>query len=789
MAEKQATVRVWRDRVVVNLPNGIGSDPVALLRRFARRVMTLPEVIQVRLGSDRLGANLETLEVRFKVELSAHAEFLHQLSLACDGKTQSLSEEELPPRTQNDPLRLFRYGATISSWDLLRHYNGRAKLYHPGLIGDAELAVRLEAGLRLHPGVTEVYVNPASGNLRIAYDAKTTDLNTLLRTLKSSLSASTVDFPLAIADPINFTTVNTSLGLATLGAFVFSPATPLCAGLIIASNLGTVRNAVLQIGSGKLGTPIWMTALLACSVASGQVLAFAITDWCWHYWERRWRKDLSDQNRRLLASALPIPREISFTTPDGIEVSRSVAMITTGQSLSLESGEVLPVDGLIQNGIALVNERTITGISGLVRKQRGDAIYAGSHIYHGKLEISAQTLGSETYAARIAAAVTETARKIQSAPGIHNKAVTLSDRSVPPTLAAAGIGLAMGNLFVVGAILHQDWYSDAHIAAPLTALEDIGQILKQGLIVRDPDLLGYAEKISFVVLQDQPALHIRGLKLSHLETSRTDHPKLFSIIAGAALYLGDNRSAALLATCIAQQITVKQPELLSLDTNTVTVKANGQIVGLRNLPNSASKPASLAVEIDGRPIATLHFDSEPRPLAAGVVQELRALGLQVFLISENSETETAKLAQQLGTDGHSGELNSQQTLHFLQGLQRRGVKALYVGYGPQTSDIVDATHASISVTDATQLQNDAASGSLLGTELVPIIELFTLSRSGAQRLKQTFRSGTLFNLLCVAGGFAGVLNGITSGILGSLSVIKVRQRALRNLQEKFPNPL
>jgi cation transport ATPase len=791
MTEKQSAVRIWRDRVAVNLPNGAGPDPETLLRSYAQRIMALPEVTQVRLGSDRLGADVDTLEIRFKTELDSHGEFLKRLSKASGGQGEKLPETRLPLRTEKNPLAIYRHGSTLSSWKLIRHYNGRAKFYHPQLAGNSTLAAQVEANLRSsQSGIYEINANPAAGHLRIAYDVKTTNLDSLVRVLEAPLSNAGVEFPMVIADPIRFTTVNTSLGLATIGAFAFSPATPLCAGLIIASNLVTVRDAATQLSRGKLGTPIWMTALLACSVASGQVLAFAVTDWCWHYWERRWRKDVSSHSQRLLQSVLPIPREINFTTPEGIEVSRPVALINPGQTLSMESGEVLPVDGRIKSGVALVNERAITGISGLVRKERGDHIYAGSHIYHGKLDISVQARGSETRAAHVAGTVVETSHKLQRAPGVHRKAVKLSDRTVPPILAAAGVGLATGSLFVVGAILHQDWYSDAHTAAPLTTLEDIGQALKQGLVVRDPDLLGHIEKTGFVVLQDQPALHACGLKLSSMETSQTDHALLLRTVAGAALYLGDARTAALLTTCMSQQLTVKQPELLDLEKDSVTVKTANRNVTLRNLRHPGSKPPSLAVEIDGHNIATLHFDTEPRPLTAGVVQELRALGLQVFLVSENSEAQAAQLAQQLGVDGHSGELDPQQTVHFLKGLQRRGVKALYIGHGPQTADILEVTHASISlIDDPAQLKDDASSGSLLGTELIPLIELFRLARDSGQRLKKTFRSGMVFNLLCVAGGFGGVLNGLTSGILGNLSVIKVRQQALRNLEQKFPNPL
>ncbi|QFY43601.1 hypothetical protein F6R98_14030 [Candidatus Methylospira mobilis] len=791
MAEKQADVRIWRDRVAVSLPNGPGTDPEDMLRRYAQRVMALPEVTQIRLASDRLGAGFGTLEIRFKTGLDSHGEFLQRLSRASTGQGDMLPETQLPLRTGKNPLAIYRHGSTLSSWKLIRHYNGRAKFFHPQLAGNSTLAVQIETSLRSsQPGVVhEVHANPSTGHLRIAYDVKRAGIDSLIRILESPLSDASVDFPVVIADPIRFTTVNTSLGLATLGVFAFPPATPLCAGLIIAGNLGTMRNAVAQLSRGKLGTPLWMTALLACSVASGQVLAFAVTDWCWHYWERRWRKDLSSQSRRMLESVLPIPREISFTTSEGIEVSRPVALINPGQTLSMESGEILPVDGQIKSGVALVNERAITGISGLVRKERGDPVYAGSHIYHGKLDISVQAQGSRTHAAHVAGTVIETTRKLQSAPGVHHKAVELSDRAVPPILAAAGLGLATGSLFVVGAILHQDWYSDAHTAVPLATLEDIGQALKQGLVVRDPDLLGYMEKIDFVVLQDQPALRACGLKLSSLETSQTEHASLLRNVAGAALYLGDARTAALLATCFAQQLTVKQPRLLDLDKDSVTVAADTQNITLRNLRHAGSKPPSLAVDIDGQNIATLHFDTEPRPLAASVVQELRTLGLYVFLVSEDSEARTAQLAQQLGVDGHSGELNHQQTLLFLSGLQRRGKKPLYIGHGPQTADILEVTHASVSLVEAAQLKDDASSGSLLGNELVPLIELFNLDRNSGQRLKKTFRSGMLFNLLCVAGGFGGVLNGLTSGILGNLSVVQVRQQALRNLQQKFPNSL
>ena len=775
--------RIQFDREALRIEDGrlFGVGGEHLARCFARRVLIFPEVRSVSIDPHR-----GTAVVAYQVAESELRDFVARLAAAVGGSGAEMEDAQLPHWSADEAVTLHRFGDVVSRWEIASASAGQLQLRHPALTQDATFARRAETLLRAVSGVTEATATTSAGNLWVRFEPELVGAKDLVRIAESQLAPSRKAHPVPEPQPVDFRLANTTVGVATVGELVLPLAEVLGAGLLVFTHVGTMRDAAQQLRAGKLGTPVWLTALLACSIASGQVLAYALADWSFRYWARRWRRDLATESRILLEESAPMPSHARIQAESRIEVWTPVEQLRPGQSVGAQTGDVIAVDGRVLSGVALVHEAPVSGARAPVSKKIGDEVLAGSTIIQGQLDIEALHVGQDTRAARIARALLETTASLPHHRALKQQTEAIVDRTISPTLATAGVGLAVGDLFTVGAVLHQDWLSGADLAVPLETLRDIRLAARSGAVVRELTALQRLGESNFVVLDDRPAFRTRGLELYQLQTrmAESDINSLLRYVAGAGLYLGDERAVALAMACQQRGLVVRQPPLLELDTDRVTVCHGTHAITLRSWPESSGEVAPpVTVEIDGAEVATLRFRRQARPQAASIVNGLRKQGFQLFLASDRSDSEAKEAADLLGIDLYSGELTGEKKSRFLQGLRRRGVRATYVGDCCAQPGLAQQAHLSISLGGAGLLPGESADIVFLGEHLDPLADIAALARGYPSRVTGTCRKAMVPNLLCVVGAFGGVLNGITAGILANMAVWGVYRQATRSLEE------
>lgn len=756
------------------------TSKIQLARRFARRVFSFAEVHSVLIEPQE-----NAVQINYRLEKPELRKFIVKLAGVIAGKGSEIEDSGLPQWAMNEPVTLYRFEDIVSKWQIASKSPGQVQLRHPALSHDTNFGRRAEHVLRSISGVTEVTATSTQGNLWIRYRPEQIDVKGLLSILDSRLAWSMPSSTSLQPKPVDFQMTNITLGVATVGELVLPLAEMLGAGLLVVTQSNTMRDAAVQLRHGKIGTPVWLTALLACSIVSGQVLAYALTDWSFRYWTRRHRRNLASESRILIEEVAPVPNHARIQTDENIEVWTPVEQIRVGQALKVQTGDVVAVDGRITSGVALVHEGVAGWSSGPVSKRVGDLVFAGSTIFHGKIEVEVLGAGQGTHNAKMAQALLKTCTSLQDHPVLKQQAELLVDRTVPPILVTAGVGLATGGLFAAGAIMHQDWLSGAELTVPMETLRTIRLAARSGAIILEPTALSRLAESNFVVLDDRPTLLNRELELhtlqSRLPESETD--TLLGLAAGAGLYLGDERAFALAAACQLRGLLVRQPELLKLEENFVSVQQGNQTIALRSWPDISGEPAPpLTVEIDGIETASFQFKYGTQPRAAASILRLRNQGFQVFLASDRPNDKTKEAADLLGIELYSGELSYDERIGFLQGLRRRGVKSVYVGNFDSFPERAREAHVSIA-TDGFGLSQHATADITVMNDCIDFLpEITVLAHKYPLQLKETCRRAMMPNLLCVAGGFGGVLNGITAGILGNLAVLKVYQQATQSLE-------
>jgi cation transport ATPase len=193
----------------------------------------------------------------------------------------------------------------------------------------------------------------------------------------------------------------------------------------------------------------------------------------------------------------------------------------------------------------------------------------------------------------------------------------------------------------------------------------------------------------------------------------------------------------------------------------------------------------LRVEIDGEHIAKLDFRQSPVSRVASEIQHLHQLGLQVFLLSSRPASDTEKLAQTMGIGLHGGDFSPEEKIRFLQGMKKRGVRVAYIGDGQIVPELAREAHVAVSLGSTEALQHAYTDLIIPGDRLDGFAWTVELTRTHKDRIEAACRKSRLSSFLCIAGGYAGVLNGILSGTIANVGVGRVYYQsssALRDMQ-------
>jgi len=754
-------------------------------RRFVRRLFAFPEVRSITLEPEAGKAI-----IHFQVEEEARKPFLQALADSLRGQSDGLEDQQLSHWVPAHHLTLHRFGDFVSQFEVAQTGPGRLLLRHPAISRDAALRKRLEDTVRTLPGVKKVTTTASTGRLWVVFEPQGVEMIQVVRLAEVQLGTSGTALAALDMTPPKMALANTTLGLSLLGELAVPALLPVCIGLLVVSNLDTLKNAFKELSRGKVGLPVLYTGLLACSIGTGQIIAHALMEWSFNFWARRSNKILAENCRTQVETSLPIPTHAYVVRSETVDAVVTTESLQVGDHIRIEAPAAVPVDGKVISGSGLVEQRVVSGTTLPKRLVTGHEILAGSTLLAGQVVVEITRIGLERQAARVAQSVFQTASRLTRDPQLRDHSRAIADKMVVPSLALAGAGYFVGGLLTVAAVLHQDHASGANLAVPLETLHDMGQALDRGVITLNPGALKRLGESGFVVLDDHPAWSCTRIELAELSSrlaeSETDN--LLKLVAGAALYLGDDRSTALIDACQAKGLIVKQPPLIAMETDRIAIRQGNHTLLLREDPKIERKKTAvrgLLVEIDGEPIAKLGFRLSPVSRVAQEVQYLHQLGMQVFLLSSRSNRETGNLAQTMGIGLQGGEFSPEEKIRFLQGMKKRGIRVTYIGHGPVDPGLAQEAHVTVSMGGVDALNHENTDLVILGDRLEGFAQTVDLTRTHKERIETACRKSWIPNALCVVGGYAGVLNGITSGIIAHVGVNRVYQQSsstLRNAQ-------
>ena len=618
---------------------------------------------------------------------------------------------------------------------------------------------------------------PLTSGLLVRYDATSISQRHLLRILEGLTGPEPTSEPVGHLPPAPFGLVNGSLALAATGELAIPALLPASALVLVYASRKTLREAWREVRSRRIGLPTLFATILAGTLLSGQVLAAALMGWMFQFWRHQHRVAQHRLRRQLLPSLTQRPRFARLCVGDA-EVEVPADRLHPGDRIVVDEGEMIPADGWLAGGFAVVDERLVGGLAGLSRKAAGEPVYAGSFAREGRLYVEVSGHGGATRAARIGRALAAAATPPPADFALTARGEAFARRAVGPTLAAAGLGLAIGDLATASAILRPDYATGPGLGVSIESLRDIADSAREGVLVRDPSAFERIAAADIFLFDHLPALERPGLEVRAVDRlDGVGEDEILRLAASGFADLADDRSPALLAACAARRIVVRRDPKTRLRGPEIALVNAGRSVALRDRATVASttEPApGVEVASDGRAVGRITFGRSACPRAAGSIRDLRTQGpMAIGLLSDRPDAEAAALASGLGLDFHLGGLSSEGKAEVVRACRRRGLKVVYVGDCRREADAARAADAAISVADDLDPARDPAAVLVLRQDLGWIADLRGRSRSHVDCLRAVHRFVLIPNLCCIAGAFFLGFTSLSSVVLTNLGTLAI----------------
>ncbi|NTV63183.1 MAG: HAD-IC family P-type ATPase [Oscillochloris sp.] len=460
--------------------------------------------------------------------------------------------------------------------------------------------------------------------------------------------------------------------------------------------------------------------------------------------------------RREFIGAFGAPPCTVWAVIDGAEIEVDFASIEVGDTIVLDAGQIVPVDGLVIAGLATVDQHILTGEGQPAEKGVGDHVLAATVVLAGKLYVQVEKTGTQTNAAQISAVLEQAARYRLS---FLSRVRDFNDGMVLPMLSLGMLAWLSLGPWAAAAILGMGVGAIARIGGPLAMLSYLNIASRRGDLVKDARSLEIFKRVDTIVFDktgtltlEQPQVHalhcFAALSEAMLLTyaaaaeSKQSHP-----IARAILVAAEERGLVLPAIEDARYeigygIKVRIPQATP-DSHDAPVDLLIRVGSRRflDIEGVAVPPAVddladsahahghslIFVAVDDQLAGAIEIAPTIRPEALQAVAALRQQGLSLYIISGDHEAPTRHMADQLGIEHYVAGVLPQDKAALVEHLKAQGRTVCFVGDGINDAIALNTAQASVSLRGATTIATDTAQVVLMGQDLRQIAFLRSMA--------------------------------------------------------------
>lgn len=497
--------------------------------------------------------------------------------------------------------------------------------------------------------------------------------------------------------------------------------------------------------------------------------------------------------------------KVWLRTPENQEILVESSKIEKGDKVVVHMGNVIPFDGEVLDGDAMVNQASLTGESVPVQRTVGNTVFAGTVVEEGEITIRVKEVEGNNRFDQIVTMIEES-EKLKSE--LEGKAEHYADKLVPWTLGATGLTyLLTRNVTKAMSILMVDFCCALKLAMPISVLSAIREASLYNVTVKGGKFLEAVAEADTIVFDKTGTL-------------TKAHPTVVDVVNFNDEYSSDDmlRVAACLeehfphsmAKAVVDAASKKGLSHEEMHTKVEYIVAHGiatSINGKRTVIGSyhfvfedekcvvpagkeqlfESLPlyySHLYLAVEGMLSAVICIEDPLRDEAAAVVTSLKKAGIsKVVMMTGDSERTASVIAKKVGVDEYYAEVLPEDKAAFVEREKAKGRKVIMIGDGINDSPALSAANVGIAISDGAEIAREIADITGGSDDLYQIVTLKYISNALMKRIKSNYRKIVGFNSGLIALGVAGVLPPTTTALLHNGSTILISVNSMKNLLE------
>ena len=561
---------------------------------------------------------------------------------------------------------------------------------------------------------------------------------------------------------------------------------------------------VRTLAKGKIEVPVLDATAIGVSMFRGDIATAGSVMFLLGIGEilEEWthKKSVGD-----LARSMSLNISKVWLVSDGQEVLVPFSSVKSGDRVRIHMGNVIPFDGTVVEGEAMVNQASLTGESVAVRKIENGEVYAGTVVEEGELTIRVREANGSSKFEKIVTMIEES-EKLKS--GLESKAEHLADKLVPYTLAGTGLTyLLTRNVTKALAVLMVDFSCALKLAMPISVLSAIREASSYNVTVKGGKYLEAMAEADTIVFDKTGTLtEAKPIVAKVISFNGYSEDELLRIAACLEEHFPHSMAKAVVNAAKERHLDHEEMhtkvEYIVAHGISTTIEGKKAVIGshhfifedekctipegmedrFEKLPEEYSH---LYLAIQNELAAVICIEDPLRKEAAQVVEQLREAGLSKIVMMTGDSDRTAKaIAKRVGVDEYYSEVLPEDKANFVEREKQAGRKVIMIGDGINDSPALSAADVGIAISEGAEIAREVADITVGADDLKEIVKLKRLSDALMQRIRRNYRIIVGFNTGLIVCGVTGVLPPTTSALLHNTSTLVIGLQSMKNLLDE-----
>lgn len=487
---------------------------------------------------------------------------------------------------------------------------------------------------------------------------------------------------------------------------------------------------------------------------------------------------------------------------DGQEMLVPTTEVRTGDLVRVHMGNMIPFDGAVAEGEAVVNQASLTGESEPVRKYKESTVYAGTVVEEGELTIHVKETNGSSKFDKIVTMIEES-EKLKS--GLESKAEHLADRLVPYTLLGTGITyLLTRNVTKAISVLMVDFSCALKLAMPISVLSAIREASNYHVTVKGGRYLEAMAEADTIVFDKTGTLTKAQPTVKQVVSfNGMSENELLRIAACLEEHFPHSMAKAVVQAAVERRLVHEElhSKVEYIVAHGISSKINdkkvvigsyhfvfedekcavpdGMMEAFEKLPSECSH---LFMAIDYELAAVICIEDPLREEAANVIRELKEAGISKVVMMTGDSDRTAKaIASKVGVDEYYSEVLPEDKASFVEAEKKAGRKVIMIGDGINDSPALSAADIGIAISDGAEIAREIADITVGADSLNELVTLKLISNGLMKRIHKNYRFIVSFNTGLILLGVAGILQPATSALLHNTSTLMIGLKSMQDI--------